>query len=114
MLLSELRHQLPGILNVSASRDGDESETSSQAPTMESLPSSASIARVRAKGRDARAEGGADARHVQFDTFLLDHQHDDKTFLELGRFRAEGLALSLGCLFDYVQRDRTKYLDLNH
>ena len=82
MLLCELRHQLPSIINKSAPHGGDDDRSSST--KLESLPPDASIARVRAQGRDARAEDGADSRHVAYDTFLLDVQHDDKTFLELG------------------------------
>ena len=86
MLLCELRFQLPSIINKSRFVSGSERTNSAPLPPeLETLPADASIARVRAKGRDARAEGGADARHIAYDTLLLDHQHDDKTFLELGK-----------------------------
>ena len=85
MLLSELRQQLPYVLNESAFRGRDGGVGSS--PIMEFLPDTASIARVRTKGRESGAADGenGDTRHLSFDSFLLDHQHDDKTFLELGK-----------------------------
>ena len=86
MLLCELRFQLPSLINKSRLVSGESSSSSSSPPELEILPADASIARVRAKGRDARAEGGADARHVSYDTLLLDSQQDDKTFLELGEW----------------------------
>ena len=91
MLLSEFRHQLPYVLNEKADLGGKEPSKSSS--TMEYLPDTASIARVRTKGQGTGMDlgGNGDTRHLSFDSFLLDHQHDDKTFLELGLFSANGL-----------------------